>query len=158
MKKSLLIIFFLFSITAFSQEITKCTSKNTNFRSEAHFGDNIIDLIPQGTCITADKTFFEGYTWLSVEYKNQNGYIHASLLIDKGVYLDKSSKSYIDYNSTNSNVKYYKNVDGKKIQSPTYYSSTPAGATAICNDGTYSFSQHRKGTCSHHGGVRQWLK
>jgi serine/threonine-protein kinase len=33
----------------------------------------------------------------------------------------------------------------------------PAGATAICNDGTYSYSQHRRGTCSHHGGVRVWL-
>jgi hypothetical protein len=33
----------------------------------------------------------------------------------------------------------------------------PAGATAICVDGTYSFSQTRSGTCSHHGGVAQWL-
>jgi hypothetical protein len=35
--------------------------------------------------------------------------------------------------------------------------STPAGATAECRDGTYSFSQHRSGTCSHHGGVARWL-
>ena len=34
----------------------------------------------------------------------------------------------------------------------------PGGATAICRDGTYSYSQHRQGTCSHHGGVRTWLK
>lgn len=33
----------------------------------------------------------------------------------------------------------------------------PPGATARCNDGTYSFSQHRSGTCSHHRGVAQWL-
>lgn len=32
----------------------------------------------------------------------------------------------------------------------------PAGATALCRDGTYSFSQHRQGTCSHHGGVAEW--
>ena len=31
------------------------------------------------------------------------------------------------------------------------------GVTAICNDGTYSYSQHRRGTCSHHGGVKQWI-
>jgi endonuclease YncB( thermonuclease family) len=37
------------------------------------------------------------------------------------------------------------------------YSSLPAGATAICNDGTYSYSRHRRGTCSWHGGVRRWL-
>jgi hypothetical protein len=32
------------------------------------------------------------------------------------------------------------------------------GATALCNDGTYSQSQHRSGTCSYHGGVKRWLK
>ncbi len=33
----------------------------------------------------------------------------------------------------------------------------PAGATARCRDGTYSFSQHRSGTCSRHQGVAAWL-
>jgi Protein of unknown function (DUF3761) len=33
----------------------------------------------------------------------------------------------------------------------------PPGATAQCRDGTYSFSQHHSGTCSHHGGVAVWL-
>jgi Protein of unknown function (DUF3761) len=33
----------------------------------------------------------------------------------------------------------------------------PAGATALCRDGSYSFSKHRSGTCSHHGGVAKWL-
>ncbi len=33
----------------------------------------------------------------------------------------------------------------------------PAGATARCKDGTYSFSATRSGTCSHHGGVADWL-
>jgi len=32
-----------------------------------------------------------------------------------------------------------------------------AGVTAICNDGTYSYSKHCQGTCSHHGGVREWI-
>ena len=36
-------------------------------------------------------------------------------------------------------------------------SPPPPGATARCNDGTYSSSQHRSGTCSHHGGVAAWL-
>jgi len=35
--------------------------------------------------------------------------------------------------------------------------AAPPGATARCNDATYSFSQTRSGTCSHHGGVAQWL-
>jgi hypothetical protein len=33
----------------------------------------------------------------------------------------------------------------------------PTGATALCRDGTYSYSKHPAGTCSHHGGVRKWL-
>ncbi len=36
-------------------------------------------------------------------------------------------------------------------------SAPPPGATAVCRDGTYSFSQHHSGTCSHHGGVAKWL-
>ena len=35
--------------------------------------------------------------------------------------------------------------------------SPPVGATTMCGDGTYSFSQNRSGTCSHHEGVAQWL-
>jgi hypothetical protein len=48
----------------------------------------------------------------------------------------------------------YTNVDGNHVNSP---SSDPAGATAQCKDGTYSYSQHRSGTCSYHGGVARWL-
>ncbi|WP_304512145.1 DUF3761 domain-containing protein [Amycolatopsis sp. GM8] len=51
----------------------------------------------------------------------------------------------------------YINVDGNCVPRPTHADSPPAGATAHCKDGTYSFSQHRQGTCSGHGGVAQWL-
>jgi hypothetical protein len=51
----------------------------------------------------------------------------------------------------------YRNVDGACIQRPTQAPTAPAGATAKCMDGTYSFSQHRSGTCSGHGGVAAWL-
>jgi len=33
-----------------------------------------------------------------------------------------------------------------------------SSASASCRDGTYSFSTHRQGTCSHHGGVGAWLR
>ena len=51
----------------------------------------------------------------------------------------------------------YRNVDGVCVPRPTQAAAPPAGATAECRDGTYSFSQHRSGTCSHHGGVKRWL-
>ncbi len=48
--------------------------------------------------------------------------------------------------------------EGKSgVASLTVSQPTPAGATAICKDGTYSYSATRSGTCSHHGGVAIWL-
>ena len=40
---------------------------------------------------------------------------------------------------------------------PAASAAAPPGATALCRDGTYSYSKHRPGTCSHHGGVARWL-
>lgn len=37
-----------------------------------------------------------------------------------------------------------------------YPDAKSAGASAVCADGTYSYSAHRSGTCSHHGGVHWW--
>jgi hypothetical protein len=53
----------------------------------------------------------------------------------------------------------YTNSKGQKVPSPTRTADNqpPAGATAQCRDGTFSFSQSRRGTCSHHGGVARWL-
>jgi hypothetical protein len=49
---------------------------------------------------------------------------------------------------------YYKNVSGHCVKRP---GSDPTGATARCADGSYSYSQHASGTCSHHGGVARWI-
>jgi hypothetical protein len=53
---------------------------------------------------------------------------------------------------------YYTNSKGNQVHRPMFSESgPPAGATAQCRDGSYSFSQSRRGTCSHHGGVARWL-
>lgn len=52
---------------------------------------------------------------------------------------------------------YYTNVDGACVHDPEYSAVQPSGATALCGDGTYSFSRHHRGTCSHHDGVAQFL-
>ena len=63
-----------------------------------------------------------------------------------------------DWLTTLSNNNQYNNVSGSPVHSPSYSSNgVPAGASALCGDGTYSFSMHRQGTCSHHGGVSEWL-
>ena len=51
----------------------------------------------------------------------------------------------------------YVNSAGNTVCSPEEAPYAPAGATAKCADGSYSFSQSRSGTCSHHGGVDTWL-
>ncbi|HEV3358333.1 MAG TPA: DUF3761 domain-containing protein [Pseudonocardiaceae bacterium] len=51
----------------------------------------------------------------------------------------------------------YVNSDGQCVPDPVAADSPPAGATAKCNDGTYSFSKHHSGTCSGHHGVAEWL-
>lgn len=51
---------------------------------------------------------------------------------------------------------YYTNVSGHRVHRPIASSRKPAGASAHCGDGTWSFSEHHQGTCSHHGGVAEW--
>jgi hypothetical protein len=51
----------------------------------------------------------------------------------------------------------YVNSKGETVKRPESCSAAPQGATAQCRDGSYSFSQSRRGTCSHHGGVAKWL-
>ena len=53
---------------------------------------------------------------------------------------------------------YYINKSGHRVHRPMHSNSVPAGASAKCRDGTYSFSEHRRGTCSYHGGVAMWLR
>ncbi|HWJ37004.1 MAG TPA: DUF3761 domain-containing protein [Steroidobacteraceae bacterium] len=45
----------------------------------------------------------------------------------------------------------------KSVPSAPAGNTDPTGATAKCKDGTYSKSKHHSGTCSHHGGVANWL-
>ncbi|CAB3759621.1 hypothetical protein LMG29542_03630 [Paraburkholderia humisilvae] len=58
-----------------------------------------------------------------------------------------------------SNHNTYRNSDGDTVHAPARSRSgkVPEGASARCRDDTYSFSRHRSGTCSGHGGVDAWL-
>jgi len=53
----------------------------------------------------------------------------------------------------------YVNAYGKEVHAPscTDDGRAPKRAAARCRDGYYSFSEHRTGTCSSHGGVESWL-
>lgn len=52
---------------------------------------------------------------------------------------------------------YYTAASGHQVHRPVQAATVPAGASAKCRDGSYSFSESRGGTCSHHGGVATWF-
>lgn len=53
------------------------------------------------------------------------------------------------------NDRHYVNSSGHVVHSPTC-GGAPGHHEAICRDGSESHSEHRRGTCSHHGGVARW--
>ncbi len=52
---------------------------------------------------------------------------------------------------------YHTAVSGHRVHRPIQADARPSGATARCSDGSWSFSESHRGTCSHHGGVASWL-
>jgi hypothetical protein len=56
---------------------------------------------------------------------------------------------------------FYTNSYGQSVPRPcgdARRQPPPRDASAVCRDGSYSFSRHHSGTCSGHGGVRGWLR
>jgi hypothetical protein len=53
----------------------------------------------------------------------------------------------------------YTNKKGETVHAPAHTKDgkAPAGASAKCRDGSFSFSHSRSGTCSGHRGVATWM-
>jgi hypothetical protein len=51
---------------------------------------------------------------------------------------------------------YYINSSGHQVHSPSCGRPEEGHRSAVCRDGSISFSEHHRGTCSHHGGVARW--
>ena len=131
-------MFSFLKLSSSNKEIYLVKS-NVNFREGPSTSYKSYGILKQNTEVLVLE--YTNTNWYKVLYDNKVGYISTKYLVKQ------SSKN-----------KYYTNSEGIRVQSPTYYNSVPAGATALCRDGTYSFSRNRRGTCSHHGGVKKWLK
>jgi len=72
---------------------------------------------------------------------------------------EQTKKQALPDEATLDSHKHYTNKSGATVHSPAKSTDNkvPNGATAQCRDGSYSFSQNHSGTCSHHGGVGNWL-
>lgn len=145
MKKLLItvILCMVAAVYALSQNMT--TNAAVNMRFNPNTSSNVIEVIPCGMQVYVVNIYFSG--WAQIIYNKQLGYVFSPYLY----YNDDSSTQSKEY------VRCYTNSYGQRIQSPTFSPSAPQGATARCVDGTYSYSQSRRGTCSHHGGVAEWL-
>ena len=149
MKKLLLTICLcILGFTIFAQNTVKYTSANLNLRSLPGTNGSVLAVIPQGTSVSIAEDC--DCAWIKVYYNGKIGYVSSK-------YLTKNIQKQSVTASQNNGGKYYTNSSGERVKSPTYSNSRPAGATALCRDGTYSFSRSRRGTCSHHGGVAQWF-
>lgn len=158
MKKIIFIFISLLSIFNIdASAYVKYVTANLNLRYGPGTSYSVLAVIPKGTPVTIDEDC--DCKWVPVEYNGRIGYISTKYLSNSPVVKSRKSSStrYRNvYANRTGKVRYYTNLRGHRVQSPTRYSSRPAGATALCRDGTYSFSQSRRGTCSHHGGVAVW--
>lgn len=140
-----------------AQPQLKITTANINFRSTPSIENNIICVIPAKTLLLIDYENQLYEDWIKTQYHGKTGYVFTKYLKTPVTGNNYTLSGEDQKSDNNTKVKYYTNTRGEKVQSPTYYKSPPAGATAECRDGTYSFSKSRRGTCSHHGGVKRWL-
>ena len=120
------------------------TSHQTWLRQEPSPVGRVVAMLPSGAIVRVGSC---GGAWCEAEFRQFHGFVEAAAVgtstprepVDAG-------RGYI-------------NSRGQWIPSPTWTVSgqPPDGATAQCADGAFSFSQSRRGTCSHHGGVQLWL-
>lgn len=126
--------------------------------------------IPYSTQTVQDSSRAKGTSYVKTEGKNgekvetykviySDGRVISRELVSSKVVIEPVIKviaegTYVKPRLNCSNGSYI-NSRGVEVCRPS--STNTGGATAICRDGTYSYSQSRRGTCSHHGGVMRWL-
>jgi uncharacterized protein YraI len=143
-----LLIGFAFSLAAAQQvaasDTTAYTTAEIRLRAEPSASARVLGTLETGTRVRLNQCT---NGWCSVTLRGQAGYLLEEFLTRKAP------------KPPTAQGRGYKNSRGVWVPSPqrTPDNVLPQGATALCRDGTYSFSQSRRGTCSHHGGVAQWL-
>jgi uncharacterized protein YgiM (DUF1202 family) len=144
----LLLILVCTAFASFGKGVVRTTTTDLNLRVDASSTSRVILTIPQGTQVYLQEDC--NCVWVFVTYNGYCGYVNAQ-------FLTKSVPATTTTAVAQEPIRHYTNSYGNTVQSPTRYNKAPAGATALCRDGSYSFSQSRRGTCSHHGGVARWL-
>jgi hypothetical protein len=156
-----------------SDETAVVKAVRANLREHPNKSAAVLREVRQGDVLTLVSSSPVG-PWYNVRHKDTRveGWIHGNSIVITNAPVDVGSRapqqrakatrrapntsSGVNASGTSSG-RYYRNVDGDLVPSPVFSKTAPEGATAKCRDGSYSFSRHRSGTCSHHGGVAEWL-
>jgi uncharacterized protein YraI len=127
------------------QDTLAYTTASVRLREKPFPTASALAVLPQGAAV---RLYSCSQGWCSVAVSKLAGYILEELLTAQAP------------QAATSQGRGYINSQGEWVPSPTRTadSQPPAGATAHCRDGTFSFSRTRRGTCSHHGGVAEWLR
>lgn len=158
-----------------STDLAVVKSARANLREHPNKSSTVIKEVKQGDALLLTSRSPIG-PWYKVRHQEtgDEGWIHGNgiVITSLNAQTEARESSTVDRESTGrvvtsvphgsrkatSSGRTYRNVDGDIVPSPVFSSSVPAGASARCRDGSYSFSKHRRGTCSHHGGVAKWLR
>lgn len=120
---------------------------NADLRQTNSARGEIIETLPKDSIIEVVK---QSGAWFYVRaVGGQSGWLHGNAIRLKGNGLTDATTAP-------------KPVDNAYSESRSTRPAAPeprinnSGATAKCRDGSLSYSAHRRGTCSHHGGVSVW--
>ena len=128
-----------------SQDTLAFTTASVRLREKPFATARALAALPQGTAV---RLYTCSQGWCSVAVSQLAGYLLEEFLSAQAPQVaTPQGRRYI-------------NSQGEWVPSPTRTADgkPPEGATAHCRDGTFSFSRTRRGTCSHHGGVAEWLR
>jgi hypothetical protein len=158
-----------------STDLAVVKSVRANLREQPNVSSSVLEEVRQGDALVLVSRSPVG-PWYKVRHNETGteGWIHGNGIVitnaahdvsagaprqEKREAVSRAAKGAPKANDGGTTAdRYYRNVDGDLVRSPTFSSTVPEGATARCRDGSYSFSRHRRGTCSHHGGVAKWLR
>src|SRR5256886_10895592 len=128
-----------------SQDTVAYTTSSVRLREKPLPTARALAVLPQGTAV---RLYSCSQGWCSVAVSRLSGYLLEEFLSAQAP------------QAATSQGRGYINSQGEWVPSPsrTADGKPPEGATAHCRDGTFSFSRTRQWTCSHHGGVADWLR
>ncbi len=109
-------------------------SQHANLHESANQKSGVLDVVPQDASVEVIK---QRGVWFLVKTETAQGWMHGNTL-------------RLEKFDTTSRI-----TKQPKIQTAEPETNN-SGATAKCRDGSLSYSAHRRGTCSHHGGVAEW--